>query len=196
MKFDNMKFDTIITRHLGLFQWLELRDLVASNAVTITHVENPSQVEGKVVAGILPLHLAAKCKRYFQVLMNVPKEKANQELTPEEMDTYGACLTEIKVEEVVSRNYHYDYVVGDAAVAEFVTEMGYTYNRHVERLEAKEAKGARVIGTLPMGLVASTDEYRAVIIPDLPKEMRGKRLNYEQMVEYGAYCMNYEVQFL
>lgn len=189
-----MKFDTIVTRHLGLFQWLKLRGLVAPDAIVIEHVQHPSQIKDKVVVGVLPLHLAVKCKRYFQVIMSVPKEKVNQELTPDEMDTYGACLTEIKVEEVVSRNYHYDYVVGDENVVEFVNKMGYTYDKHVERLEAKEAQDSTVIGILPMNLVYLVKEYRAVVIPNLPKEMRGKRLSYEQMVEYGTYCMGYEVQ--
>jgi len=89
-----MSENIIITRHVGLVQWL------ANHGITgevIPHVSNPDQIKGKDVFGILPLNLAAVCNSITTVEMNLPPEKRGVDLIPEEMDNFGAKMARFKV---------------------------------------------------------------------------------------------------
>jgi len=80
----------IVTRHQGLVQWLAMRGITGEVIAQAT----PDDIKGKDVYGVLPLHLAAKANTVTTVDMpNLPAEKRGQDLTPEEMDQYGAKLT-------------------------------------------------------------------------------------------------------
>lgn len=90
----------IVTRHEGAVEWLRTRHGV--EGLVIAHAA-PDTVAGKIVYGILPLHLAALAAQVWSIDMpNLPAEFRGQELTPEQMDTAGACLTGYRVDRIVS----------------------------------------------------------------------------------------------
>ena len=89
--------DTIIcTRHAGLVAWLAARGITGE---VISHVTSPDQVAGRVVYGVLPLHLAAEAEEVVVVDMpRLPAELRGVDLTPEQMDKAGATLARYRVE--------------------------------------------------------------------------------------------------
>lgn len=81
----------IVTRHSGIVEWLKGQGI---NGEVITHVNDPDQVAGRVVYGILPYHLAFKAVKIVTIDMpELPAEKRGVDLTPDEMDAYGAKLS-------------------------------------------------------------------------------------------------------
>jgi putative CRISPR-associated protein (TIGR02620 family) len=94
-----MRMTIIVTRHTGLIQWLKSHGIVGD---VISHVEFPDQIRGKDVYGVLPLHLASVCNSVTTVDMpGLPSEKRGVDLTPEEMDSFGAIMHTYIVQEVV-----------------------------------------------------------------------------------------------
>lgn len=86
----------IITRHQGLVDWLKKHYNITGTI--IPHVTNPNLLTGRIVIGILPLHLAAKAQEIWTIDMpNLPAEKRGQEVTAEEMEQFGATLSKYKV---------------------------------------------------------------------------------------------------
>jgi len=84
----------IITRHAGLVEWLKDQGITGR---VISHAA-PDDVRGKIVVGTLPLHLAALTHAVIAVdIPHLPPEKRGQELTKEELDTYGARLHKYRV---------------------------------------------------------------------------------------------------
>lgn len=85
----------IVTRHKGLVEWLARHGITGE---TIDHVSDPAQIRGRRVVGNLPLHLAAEATSITTVDMpDLPADKRGQDLTPEEMDSFGATLARYAV---------------------------------------------------------------------------------------------------
>ena len=81
----------IVTRHAGTVEWLRARGVVGE---VISHVNDPAQVAGKIVFGVLPLHLAAQAHAVVTIDMpSLPADKRGVDLTPAEMDSFGARMT-------------------------------------------------------------------------------------------------------
>ena len=79
----------IVTRHKGLVRWLE------KNGITGKVIQHalPEDIEGKEVIGVLPPHLACLAEAIITVdVPNLPLEKRGMDISPEEMDLYGAIL--------------------------------------------------------------------------------------------------------
>ena len=71
----------VVTRHPALVEYLhEVADL-DRNVEVITHVTSESQIAGKHVYGIIPLHLAAAASQITIVPMDIPKELRGVELS-------------------------------------------------------------------------------------------------------------------
>lgn len=89
---EKLKVETVIvSRHTGTIEWLKSRGITGE---VISHVTDPAQIAGKRVYGVLPLHLAAQAAEVVTIDMpRLPAEKRGVDLTPEEMDAYGARLT-------------------------------------------------------------------------------------------------------
>jgi CRISPR-associated protein Csx16 len=80
----------IVSRHRGAVEWLRRRGIVGP---VIEHAE-PNDVVGKVVYGVLPFHLAALAKELVMIdTPGIPLGRRGGDLTPEEMDLFGATLT-------------------------------------------------------------------------------------------------------
>ena len=90
--------ELIVTRHAGLIDWLARRGITGE---VVSHVATPNQVAGRVVYGVLPLHLAARAELVVVVDMpNLAPELRGTDLTPEQMDAAGATLAYYRVEQI------------------------------------------------------------------------------------------------
>lgn len=79
----------IVTRHIGLVEWLALRGLTGRVIAQAT----PDDIRGRHVIGVLPLHLAALATIVTTVDMpGLAPEQRGKDLTPAEMDAAGATL--------------------------------------------------------------------------------------------------------
>jgi len=88
----------IVTRHPGAVAWLKSKGFEGE---VVAHLTPEMVDEGDVVIGVLPVHLVAELKEkrarvIILVLPQVPPEKRGQELSPEEMDRFGARLLEVE----------------------------------------------------------------------------------------------------
>lgn len=100
----------IITRHAGLVQWLkragvigEVYTHVQPDGVDLTgHPEwcREDDLRGAAVYGLLPMRLASTTARYFEVDMAIPAEYRGKEFSAQQMDKWGATLTEYSVRKV------------------------------------------------------------------------------------------------
>jgi len=87
----------IVTRHAGAVEWLRRRGIVGEVAAQVS----AEQVRGRIVVGILPLHLAAEAQEVLSLDMPcLTSEQRGKDLTPEEMDAAGATLTRYVVNRV------------------------------------------------------------------------------------------------
>ncbi len=50
----------------------------------------------------------------------------------------------------------------------------------------EQVRGKRVVGGVPLHLAAEAAEVLAIVMPELPPELRGKELTAEQMEQFGA----------
>jgi putative CRISPR-associated protein (TIGR02620 family) len=79
----------IVTRHEGLVEWLRLHGITGRVIAQAT----PEDVRDKIVYGVLPMNLAAEAEEVVNVdLPGLPLEKRGKDITPAEMDEYGAVL--------------------------------------------------------------------------------------------------------
>jgi len=79
----------IVTRHAGAVEWLAQRGITGK----VIAQASPSDVEGKIVIGNVPLYLAALAAKVGSI--DMPDLRADQrgaDLLPREMDAAGAVL--------------------------------------------------------------------------------------------------------
>lgn len=90
-----------VTRHLGAVDWAAQRGITAQ---TVSHLDPGSVVAGDTVLGTLPIHLAAavcaKGARYLHLEIDLPEEARGRDLSADDMERFGARLTEFRVERV------------------------------------------------------------------------------------------------
>ena len=87
----------IVSRHTATIQWLQNQGV---DGEVISHA-TPEAVEGAIVYGNIPLHLAALAKIVHMVqIPNLPAEKRGEDLTQSEIVEYGVKLQSFKVQEV------------------------------------------------------------------------------------------------
>jgi putative CRISPR-associated protein (TIGR02620 family) len=95
-----------VTRHVGAVEWARRKGIVASDFHAederVVESINPENVaRGDQVIGTLPVHLAAdicgRGGRYFHITMTVPNERRGQELSPDDMEAFGANCREFIV---------------------------------------------------------------------------------------------------
>jgi len=79
----------IITRHLALVQYLRESGLVRPDAKHVSYAKI-SDVVGKHIFGILPLHVACHAEKMTELQLRLPVNKRGVELTVEEVKTF--CL--------------------------------------------------------------------------------------------------------
>jgi len=88
-----------VSRHAGAVQWASTQGLCVD--VWLEHLDAVPILPGDVVAGTLPVHLAALvCERgatYLHLSINMPSQARGDELTAEQLDQMGARLEKYKV---------------------------------------------------------------------------------------------------
>jgi len=85
----------IVSRHLGAIEWLRRRGIIGE---IITHA-TPENIKGRIPVGTLPMHLAARVPEVWSLeIPDVPPHRRGHDLTPEEMDRYGARLVRYSVQ--------------------------------------------------------------------------------------------------
>lgn len=91
-----MKAELVVTRHPALVMFLIRKGIVFDNVDVLEHA-TAKQVRGKRVAGILPLHLAAECANFTEVVLNIPFELRGKELSEEEIECYAKNIFTYKI---------------------------------------------------------------------------------------------------
>lgn len=80
----------IVSRHAGAVEWLRSKGIVGR---VIEHATE-DDVRGRKVYGVLPFHLAALAKELVMIdTPGIPLERRGGDLSPEEMERFGAKLT-------------------------------------------------------------------------------------------------------
>ncbi|MCB1658372.1 MAG: CRISPR-associated protein Csx16 [Moraxellaceae bacterium] len=89
----------LVTRHAGAKQWAALQGLVCD--VCVPHLDPVLVKAGDVVMGTLPINLAAiVCEqggRYLHLSLELPLAARGKELSPQDLERYGAKLEEFVV---------------------------------------------------------------------------------------------------
>ena len=92
-----------VTRHAGAKQWAALQGIQCD--VCVPHLDPVLVQQGDVVIGTLPINLVAiVCEqggRYLHLSLELPLEARGKELSPSDLQKYGAKLEEF----VVGRGY-------------------------------------------------------------------------------------------
>ena len=89
----------IVTRHAGMVEWLRQNGYTGVVMPQVTQ----SDVRGKIVVGVLPLHLAALAAEIVTVDMpSLTSEQRGRDLTPAEMDAAGAAINRYVVRRVMA----------------------------------------------------------------------------------------------
>jgi CRISPR-associated protein Csx16 len=86
-----------VSRHPGAKDWLEAHHPELAKTCEYVTQATPSDLEGKIVVGTLPVNLAALCREYWNLDMQIPLDTRGKELTREDMEKFGAKLTRYKV---------------------------------------------------------------------------------------------------
>lgn len=89
----------LVTRHLNVASWVESQGIDVD--VCFPHLEIGKVDEGDRVIGNLPLSLVSELIKknctYLNIEMSVPFEYRGKELTVDQMNEFGACLTSYSV---------------------------------------------------------------------------------------------------
>ena len=92
-----------ISRHKGAKDWFAGKGYAVDTV--LDHLDLEIISKGDVVIGSLPVNLVAaiikKGARYFHLSIKLPMEARGVELSPEDMDRYGAVIEEYHVNEII-----------------------------------------------------------------------------------------------
>lgn len=92
----------LISRHAGTLEWFSKKGFVVDHH--ISHLDVSVINKGDCVVGTLPIQMVAeicnKGARYKHLEVVVPFEYRGVELTAEQLETFGATLTEFVVQKI------------------------------------------------------------------------------------------------
>ena len=86
-----IKYDLVVTRHQALINYLLINKLISKSTKIVDHINNPKQLQGLNVIGVLPHNYSCYCKTFTEVPLSIPRElrDRNRELTQEE---FNSCV--------------------------------------------------------------------------------------------------------
>jgi len=87
----------IVSRHGATIRWLQRK--FGTKIPVLPHV-GPEDVEGKLVIGNLPLHLASHAREVWEVVINIPPELRGKDLMEDEFLGLNPQLRRFVVREV------------------------------------------------------------------------------------------------
>lgn len=79
-----MRVDLIITRHPGLLEFLLQEGVLVGSVPVLAHAK-AEDLRGKVVIGVLPLHLAAEADLVIEAQLDLTPEMRGKELSADEV---------------------------------------------------------------------------------------------------------------
>jgi CRISPR-associated protein Csx16 len=92
-----------VNRHAGAIDWAARHNIAAERVI---HFDVTCVKAGDTVLGTLPVQLIAEVNargaRYFHLEMDVPAPRRGSEITADDMQDFGAKLTEFKAVRVVA----------------------------------------------------------------------------------------------
>ena len=101
MSMENTSDATIITRHEALVQYLYEEGIIPEGQTYVwkKHVAfgESDELVGKVVYGVLPMHLAALTREYVNVPLDIPPEMRGKELSIEEIRQFAKPVEHYEV---------------------------------------------------------------------------------------------------
>ncbi|MBB4302851.1 CRISPR-associated protein Csx16 [Rhodobium orientis] len=90
-----------VTRHSGAVEWARRQGIAAE---AVSHLDVETVKSGDTVLGTLPVNLVAEINRrgarYLHLRLDVPLQHRGQELTVEDMETFGARFEEFEVKRI------------------------------------------------------------------------------------------------
>jgi len=89
----------VVTRHQGLVDFLREENLLPEEVEVVSHA-GPDMVRGRVVWGVLPLHLAIHADKVVCVDLDLPPEARGKDLTSDEVRKYCRSISTYRVEMV------------------------------------------------------------------------------------------------
>jgi hypothetical protein len=91
---EQVKRPLVVTRHQGLVDYLRETGLIGPDAEVVAHVHDPAMLDGRVVIGVLPLHLAARTLAVVEVpLAQTPADRAADHLPVERVRQIAGAPT-------------------------------------------------------------------------------------------------------
>ena len=81
-------FDVIVTRHVGLVEYLIKKGLATNTTAVVTHA-NASVVRGRKVCGVLPHSLSCLTDSFTEIPLALPLDLRGKELSGEEIEKYA-----------------------------------------------------------------------------------------------------------
>ena len=78
----------VVTRHKALVQFLIETGMVTAETPVLSHV-NASEVTGKHVIGVLPMHLAALAATVTEIPLDIPAELRGKELDLQQVRNFA-----------------------------------------------------------------------------------------------------------
>jgi putative CRISPR-associated protein (TIGR02620 family) len=83
-----MSTTIVVTRHKALVDFLIETGMVTAETPVLSHV-NASEVTGKHVIGVLPMHLAALAATVTEIPLDIPAELRGKELDLEQVRNFA-----------------------------------------------------------------------------------------------------------
>lgn len=88
----------VVTRHPALTDYAREIGLVGDDVRVIAHVDDPTVLDGQVVVGVLPMHLAARCAAVCEIPLALTAEDRGKDLPIERLREIAGepCWYEIR----------------------------------------------------------------------------------------------------
>lgn len=93
-------FELVVTRHPGLIDYLLEKGMVDENTTVLSHVVDPSILDGKNVCGVLPHALSARCSSFTEIPLDLPPELRGKELDVEQVRRYAQPAVTYRIEKI------------------------------------------------------------------------------------------------
>lgn len=94
-----IKNAVVVTRHVGLVDYLKSQKIIDDTAIIIEHA-TPENVTNKHVVGVLPHSLSCLTDSFTEVPLHIPAELRGAELTAEQMAQYAKPPVTYKVSKI------------------------------------------------------------------------------------------------
>lgn len=94
-----MKFNLIVTQHVGLIKYLKKEGIVEEEIEISSHA-NPEIVKGKHVIGVLPHSLSCLTASFSEVPLKLTPEMRGTELSCEDVEKIAGKLVTYSVKEI------------------------------------------------------------------------------------------------